>query len=391
MKIGVMGAISLRLLAWPMPSPDDLPESASAPSVAMLANALLARGHQVHVFTLSPDLENPVHWQSGALTLSVGPQRERHRGRDAFAAERRILSAMVASSECEVLHAQWSYEYALAALASGRPTLVTVRDDAAAIARFSPTLHRAAKLVMDAVTKRRAPRLTVTSPHLMRTLPAAVRRKTIIIPNFVSSEVLARSERRGSLTAGVTPVVVSVCNGFSRWKNVAAALAAARVLRRVRPDSRLRLIGADMQPDGPAHAFARRRGLDAGVEFIGPLPHAQLLDQLAGADVLLHPALEEAFGMAVLEAMAALTPVVGGSRSGNVPFLLRDGCGVLCDASREVEMAACVGALLAEPAMVRCITERARRRVNATYTEDVVAPQYVTAYRDLLDAGCGNH
>ena len=72
------------------------------------------------------------------------------------------------------------------------------------------------------------------------------------------------------------------------------------------------------------------------------------MEYIAAADAVLHPAREEAFGMVVLEAMASGTPVVGGWSSGNVPCLLGGGCGLMCDVTRDVDVAAALAALLAD-------------------------------------------
>jgi glycosyltransferase involved in cell wall biosynthesis len=90
--------------------------------------------------------------------------------------------------------------------------------------------------------------------------------------------------------------------------------------------------------------------------------------------------------MAVLEAMALGTPVVGGVRSGNVPDLLGGGrYGVLCDVEDPSDMAAAIAGILQEPEAARALAARARRRA-AAFTPDVVIPGYVQAYRDVLAA-----
>ena len=54
-------------------------------------------------------------------------------------------------------------------------------------------------------------------------------------------------------------------------------------------------------------AFARHRmGLEDDVEFLGARPAAAVLAQMRWADVLLHPAVSEGFGNAVLEAQLVL-------------------------------------------------------------------------------------
>jgi len=55
-------------------------------------------------------------------------------------------------------------------------------------------------------------------------------------------------------------------------------------------------------------------------------PHGDLLIKLAeNIDVLVHPSLEEAHCMAVIEAMAMGMPVIGGRSSGGIPWTLAEG------------------------------------------------------------------
>jgi len=60
------------------------------------------------------------------------------------------------------------------------------------------------------------------------------------------------------------------------------------------------------------------------VNFVGHQTQNQLLSQYAKADLFLMPSLTEAFGVAILEAMAAGIPVIA-SRTGGIPEIIQDG------------------------------------------------------------------
>jgi glycosyltransferase involved in cell wall biosynthesis len=386
-RIGILGPVSLDLLRRRRPGVPGEPGPGTAGSlVATLVEGLLDQGHEVVVFTLSQRAAPRIR-EAGRLTVCDAVDRPGRRARDFFAVERRGLLEAVLAHPVDVLHAQWSYEYALAALASGRPTLVTLQDHAPTITRYQPDMHRAVRLLMNEAALRRAPYLTVTSPYLLGRLTPTARRKAVVIPNMFAPpdpEVLAPAEPAEPRPDG--PVVVSVLNGYGRRKNADTALVAHALLRQSAPAARLILLGDGMQAGGPAESYARDRGLHPGVDFVGSVPYDESLARIAAADVLLHPAREEAFGMAVLEAMALGTPVVGGVRSGNVPDLLGGGrYGVLCDVEDPSDMAAAIAGILEEPEAARALAARARRRA-AAFTPDVVIPGYVQAYQDVLAA-----
>ncbi len=105
---------------------------------------------------------------------------------------------------------------------------------------------------------------------------------------------------------------------MSPEKGVEDAVAIARAARR-----RLRVAGGIYDPD----YFAKLRpALESeGVEYLGPLAPDALYREMAAADALLFPVRwDEPFGLVMLEAMAAGTPVVAYAR-GAVPEIVQDG------------------------------------------------------------------
>ncbi len=122
-------------------------------------------------------------------------------------------------------------------------------------------------------------------------------------------------------------------------------LGAALDVLRARP-WRLLTIG-----DGPA-----RREVEAAlapvrdrVVHVGAVDPGRLPGLLAAADLLVWPAINEAYGMAILEAQAAGLPAVAG-RSGGVPELIvHERTGLLTPPGDAAAFAAAVDTLLAAP------------------------------------------
>jgi glycosyltransferase involved in cell wall biosynthesis len=108
--------------------------------------------------------------------------------------------------------------------------------------------------------------------------------------------------------------------------------------------------------DGPARggveqAFAAPVAGGGGhrVQFGGAVAEHELPRLLAGCDLLAWPAVNEAYGMALLEAQAAGLPVVAG-RSGGVQDLVDGGeTGLLSDAGDTTAFTANLAALLVDP------------------------------------------
>ena len=103
--------------------------------------------------------------------------------------------------------------------------------------------------------------------------------------------------------------------------------------------------------DGPARGEVEAMMLPFGarVRFVGAVAHADLPSLYASADLYLWPAINEAYGMAFLEAQAAGLPVVAG-RTGGVPAVVADGVtGVLTPIGDAAAFAAAAARLLDDP------------------------------------------
>lgn len=111
--------------------------------------------------------------------------------------------------------------------------------------------------------------------------------------------------------------------------------------------------------DGPARAqvedaFARSR-IGARARFLGTLPARRLAEVFAACDVSPWPAVNEAYGMALLEAQAAGVPVVSCAARG-VPDVVLDGrTGLLVPYADEAAFARAVRALLDDEARRRAL------------------------------------
>jgi L-malate glycosyltransferase len=384
MHIGIAGPISLDLLQrdyWPH---SDAPDCNPAPITAFLVNALLGQGHRVSVFTTSWSGTEVYSRSQGALTIHVVPIRT-HARRDMFRQERRMLTSLLRQSQVDMVNAQWSYEFALAALASKLPTIVTLRDHAWTILRYSRDAYRVYRWVVNAVVVEQAARLSVNSPYLMGCLPRRLQKKARILPNFLPESQFQPGESKPSSSQ---TAFVTVANGFGPRKNLEAGLQAFAIVRRGRDDLLYRLVGQGMEVGGPAHRFAQAAGIAEGVEFRGRLPYASMIQSLREATMMIHPALEESFGMTVLEAMAAGVVTVAGSRSGNLPRLLDNGrCGRLCDVSDPNEMARAVMDLVGNPSSASELAAAARERARCEYSERAVLTEYLRYYSEVANMG----
>jgi glycosyltransferase involved in cell wall biosynthesis len=383
-------------LSFAAPLPPGYP---GAPLMTALAQALVARGHQVAA--ISTDYTSPVAelepfrlFRGSGIDAYYCPQRPRsfsasggRRGRalDFFAFERACLQQAIAHFQPDVVHAHWAYEFAWAALDAGHPTLVTAHDSPLQVLRFMPHPYRLARLLMARHVLRRSRHVTAVSPDLERDLRAWTPAPIEVVPNPLSGPIVQAEPCAPQAFDSKT--LVMVLNGWVRLKNGRRALRAFALARRTDPALRLDCLGADFQHGGPAHRWAQAHGLAEGVRFLGPVPQPVLVQHLRSGLALLHPSLLEACSMAIAEAMAVGLPVIAGATTAGVAWQLEGGqAGVLADVRSTASMAAAITRLAADRARWLSLSAAAHARARQLFAVDAVVERYLALYGQLLRA-----
>ena len=138
---------------------------------------------------------------------------------------------------------------------------------------------------------------------------------------------------------------------------------------------------ADLVLTGSADVAGLAATRDAGiVRFVGEVPPARLAALYRGAVAYVHPALREGFGLPMLEAAAAGTPVI--ASDGAVPKVL-EAVTAIYPAGDAAALSALLRRALEEPA-----DAQRRERLRATarfYTWDRTAAATAEVYREMLE------
>ncbi|MBS0546349.1 MAG: glycosyltransferase family 4 protein [Proteobacteria bacterium] len=121
----------------------------------------------------------------------------------------------------------------------------------------------------------------------------------------------------------------------------------------------------------------------ARIRFAGAVSQDELLSLYASADLYVWPAINEAYGMAFLEAQAAGVPVVGG-RTGGVPAVVADGiAGLLTPIGDAAAFAAAVARLLDDPAERARLAANTAARIAARHDDRAAAHALGAALKTL--------
>ena len=151
-------------------------------------------------------------------------------------------------------------------------------------------------------------------------------------------------------------------------------IEAMSILRSRGIDCVLHIAGAGLlRPE--LEAIAGRLDLTGTVQFLGQLPHDEILDKYERhqIDVVVLPSIDlgnnlhEGIPIALVEAMANGIPVVATS-TGGIPELLGEGAGVMAPPQDPVALADALQRLVCDPELRREIGEAGRRRVREAWS-----------------------
>jgi teichuronic acid biosynthesis glycosyltransferase TuaC len=255
----------------------------------------------------------------------------------------------------------------------GKPLVVSVHGgDVLAVAEDSPAGRRAvegtlgsARLVLanSAAIERRCRALGASATrvvHLGTDVPAARKPRESRDPRLVTVGHLVARKRHSDV------------------------LRALWLLRDSHPDVRWVVVG-----DGPERAplgrLARELGLADRVELRGQLTPEQALEAAWDASLFVLPSIDEAFGVAYIEAMAGGVPAIGCIGEAGPEEITAAGDGMRLVPPGDPEaLAAELRALLDEPRWRRELGAAARATVQESFTWEACGRATVAAYEEAL-------
>jgi glycosyltransferase involved in cell wall biosynthesis len=207
-----------------------------------------------------------------------------------------------------------------------------------------------------------------------------------VVPNGIGLEGYDTLRRDGSTESPVLCYFGRMC----KEKGVDTLVEAYMEVRRRNRihNLRLRVAGSCGPSDEPLVNSLRARlagaGLNGEVEFHPNVDHATKLQLLASSTVFSVPALYgEAFGLYVLEAMAAGLPVVQ-PRTGAFPELIEaTGGGVLCEPGSVPALAEAIEQLMLRPKEARALGDAGRRGTFEKFSASAMAEGMLALFRGL--------
>jgi glycosyltransferase involved in cell wall biosynthesis len=258
----------------------------------------------------------------------------------------------------------WSWRYAAFRLAGVRRIVVHDRTSGERTSRrrsvraLKKLLHRLRWLTAD-----RAIAVSDYVAHRLRDVNGMPGRRIVRVHNGIDLKPFARPDPDYLFEATGLPPAIPVlffAGRAQKYKGVQILLRAARRVQLYRD------VAVVCCGDGPDRAefeqLARELAL-RHTRFLGRRDDVKRL--LSGATIAVVPSIwAEAFGLSVVEAMAAGIAVIG-TRTGGIPELATHGdTGLLVDPGDDAALAAAILSLLDDPNTRLAIAHRARKRAH---------------------------
>jgi glycosyltransferase involved in cell wall biosynthesis len=194
------------------------------------------------------------------------------------------------------------------------------------------------------------------------------------------------------LGADLSPVG-SASNGTVRMVTVAHLVArkrhetVLRALARLDPARRPEyLIIGDGPCREPLERLAAELHLADQVRFVGQLPNDRAVAEAAKCDLFVMPGVEEPFGVAFVEAMAAGLPAIGSRGEGGPEDIAAAGPGmVLVEPGDAADLANVIERLTTDRSELARLGAAARETVAAHFTWERCGAETIAAYRAALE------
>ncbi len=356
------------------PYPWDVPGGVVA-HIADLAEALIARGHDVAVMTPVDDDETPlpnyvtragrsvpIPYNGSVSRLLLGPV--------SAARVRRWLH----DGEFDVLHVHSPETFSLSLLALGnaRGPIVATFHAANPRSRILSMMQSSLQVYLEKLSGSIA-----VSPAARKTIVDHLGGDAVVVPNGVHIAKYA-----GALPLpgwpGDSGAIGFVGRVDEPRKGLDVLLAALPWIRREHPGVRL-LVAGPGKVDGPVD----------GVTFLGRVSDADKARLLASVDVFAAPNTGgESFGIVLLEAMAAGAPIVASDLDAFARVLEDGELGDLAATGDPISLAAACSGLLSSPARRDQLRTAARHAV-ARYDWSVVCGEVLRVYETAIAASTG--
>lgn len=241
--------------------------------------------------------------------------------------------------------------------------------------------------------------LTVPTHHVTancpRTADAFVRERlptSMIWPGVETRDLERRTPRRELAARYGLPEDarwIGLGARLQRYKGHEALVRAVAALPDSMGDVHAALIGGHlfgMEQDfgDELRALARKLGVESRIHFTGFVPNEDLRGLVGNCELMVHPALDEDFGLIVAESQAMGIPVLAYASVGPAAILEDDVTGRLVPVGDQTALNQALADLLSDPARLRRMGLAGARRIPGRFGAEFAGARLMSVYDAVL-------
>lgn len=366
-------------------SEDDLTLGLGGTAINILIDGFIKAGHNVTVFTLDKKIKHKYVIEGENLKIIFGHFRSstKYKMLDFDRKEYKQIAQFIKEEKdsIDIVNAHWSYEFAMGTILADVPHLVTFRDHAKTILRIVKRPYLVSRCIIDAIVRNKAKNIVFNSPILKERIGL----EGPIIPNPIKDTYIG-TPRKYPNDKNIF-YICFIANSSYYLKNPINALKAFSIFQNnndIRAE--LHFIGSEYSPESKIAQIAKVNNWDKNVIFKGDIQFEQMMETLDFYDLLLHTSREESFGNTLIEAMAKGIPVIGGVKSGAVPWVLDNGkAGCLVDVEDVNNIADALAYILSNPLYYEQLSSSGINNLKNRFSQKSICSLYVDIYNKIIN------
>lgn len=205
-------------------------------------------------------------------------------------------------------------------------------------------------------------------------------RRFAIIPPGVNVEQLQREQDNPFAQRGIKGRVLLMVSRLSKEKGLEDVVRAMPSILREHPDVQLAVVGEDFGHKKQLHKIVKSVGLEERVHFLGKLSRKELIGAYQHATLFTHPSHYEAFGIVLVESLAAGTPVIARNTTA-IPHVVPDKkAGILFSSQKELVQS--IIDLLTDDTKYHDFSAYGKQHILDNFTWDVSIKKLTALYRE---------
>ncbi|HPG29611.1 MAG TPA: glycosyltransferase family 4 protein [bacterium] len=167
---------------------------------------------------------------------------------------------------------------------------------------------------------------------------------------------------------------------LARGKGIDVLLKSMKILDSEKIQIHLNIAGPDFGDFQRLKKMSEELGLIDNITFCGKLDRIELVKLFKSSNAFILPSRYEAFGIVLIEAMAAGIPVIGSNISA-IPFVIdNEKTGLLFEPDNSQELADKIKLLINRPDIVSTLVDNAAAKVEREYNWEKVISKYSMLY-----------